>query len=427
MTSYSDTLRDLFNRTADGIKLGLDSTRALLKAVGNPQEGLTRMVLVAGTNGKGSTSALLARALETTDEPVGFFSSPHLLRFADRIRIGAETIPEEEVLTLYDEIRAVEHLCPTRPTFFECTTVMATLFFSRRGIRTAVFEVGLGGRLDATNTLPRILSVITPIGLDHEKFLGGTVALIAAEKAAIIEPGGRAVMSAQVPGAGAVIEQYAQRVGARLLHAPQGRLLDTELTLTGGSLVSSVTLSPWTLPAYQQTNVATAAIACQELHNLGVLKTPEAIHTAVARFDWPGRYQWIAHAPPLLVDGAHNTHAIHALLAALECDPRLTGKRIHGVFTALRDKSADEMVALLRPHLHSMHLTPVTSRRSRNTSELADLDPSATVYPSIDEALAGACAVARPEDVVLVTGSLYLVGAAIAWATGAPKDPSVDG
>ena len=299
MSTYTKTLKSLFARTADGIKLGLDTTRALLRAFGDPQDGLEHVVIVAGTNGKGSTSALLASALTADWPDVGFFSSPHLLRFADRIRIGRDTISDDAVMGMYEEIERVEHVCPQRPTFFECATVMAVLAYARAGVKTAVFEVGLGGRLDATNVLKRDLAVITPIGLDHMKFLGDSVELIAAEKAAIIPERGIVVAAGQVPAARTVIERVAAEKQARLVHAPASERDGDALLLVGQGLTTPIRISPWRLPAYQQQNVATAAAACQELVRLGVLRTSGAVERAVAAFDWPGRYQWIEGEPPL--------------------------------------------------------------------------------------------------------------------------------
>jgi dihydrofolate synthase / folylpolyglutamate synthase len=429
---YADTLRSLYSRTADGIKLGLETTRALLKALGDPQDSLRHVVLVAGTNGKGSTSALIARALETDWPNVGFFSSPHLLRFADRIRIGRRTVTDEAVVAMYDEIRSVEHLCPQPPTFFECVTAMAALTYARGHVSTAVFEVGLGGRLDATNVLRRDIAVITPIGLDHMSFLGDSVELIAAEKAAIIAEGGIAVNATQSLGAQRVIERHARERQARLVQAPLARQTGDMLVLAGQGLERAVRLAPWVLPGYQKINVATAAAVCQELQRLGVLETADAFERAVREFDWPGRYQWVDLDPPLLLDGAHNPHAIAALLAAMADDARLRDRPVHGVFTALRDKNADEMLAMLKPRLASLHLVPVGSRRTRTEAELQALAPDARVYATVEAALDGARRAAGADasdagSVVLVTGSLFLVGAVLAIATGAPHDPPVDG
>ncbi|MBI5508362.1 MAG: bifunctional folylpolyglutamate synthase/dihydrofolate synthase [Deltaproteobacteria bacterium] len=427
MLTYAQTLESLYARAAGGIKLGLEPTRALLKACNNPEHGLEHVVIVAGTNGKGSTARLIATALGLEHRGIGFFCSPHLLRFVDRIQIDLRPIAEELVVELYDQICKVEKSCPAVPTFFECTTVMAALAYARAGVKIAVIEVGLGGRLDATNVLDKDLAVITPIGLDHQKILGETIEAIAFEKAAVIPEHGAVVSAAQVAAARDVIAKVARERDARLTVAASSRLEGEALQLAGGGLEAPLSVAPWRLPPYQADNVATAAVACQELARLGLLSSPKLIERAVAAFDWPGRYQWIEGHPPLLLDGAHNPHAMTALTAAMDRDPRLAGRPIHAVFTALNDKSAEEMLQILKPRLASLHLTPVASRRTRSEAELHSLAPDAQVHPSPAAAITAACREAGANGVVLVTGSLFLVGAGIAHATGSKTDPSVDG
>ena len=211
------------------------------------------------------------------------------------------------------------------------------------------------------------------------------------------------------------------------MHAPAAERRPDGLYLVGNGLSGSLVISPWCLPRYQELNVATAAAACQELRNLGLVRSPDALQRAVAGFEWPGRYQWLSGDPPLLLDGAHNPHAIVALLEAMAEDPRLSGRPVHGVFTALRDKAAEEMVALLRTRLASFHLAPVGSRRTRTCHELQALVADGKVYEDVGAAMDAAKRAAGRRGVVLVTGSLFLVGAALAIATDAPHDPAVDG
>jgi dihydrofolate synthase/folylpolyglutamate synthase len=379
------------------------------------------VVLVAGTNGKGSTAALLATVLQAAGHRTGLFVSPHLLQFRERVRIGSELLTHEEAVTLFDAIRAIEHRCPARPSFFECTTAMAAMHFSRRQVDVAVFEVGLGGRLDATNVIDRELAVITPVALDHQKLLGGTLAQIAGEKAAILPANGTAVIAPQAPTALTVIERAARDRNTRLLPAPPAVGWEGGLALGDGTVVPAAEH-----PSYQWTNVATAVSAARALDRLGVAVSADAIDRAVADFAWPGRYQWVGDG--LVVDGAHNPAAISALLAALSQDRRSRGRPLHCVFSALRDKAAAAMADALRDRAATFHLCPLRSRRRRDDAELRALAPEAPVHPTVADALAAAGKAARSDGgLVLVTGSLMLAGEALALATGAERDPPVDG
>jgi dihydrofolate synthase / folylpolyglutamate synthase len=399
-------LRDLFARTTSGIKLGLETTRELLAALGSPHVG-RRFVVVGGTNGKGSTSALIAGALQHAGLRVGLYTSPHLLRFTERIRMNGAELDPTRALALYERIRAVEARCGRQPTFFECTTAMALLAFAESAVDIAVLEVGLGGRLDSTNAVDKVLSVITPIDLDHQIYLGDTVAQIAAEKADIIPARGAVVTAPQPPEALAVLEHVAAERGARVVHA-----------------------APWEGPlalagAYQRMNVSTAATACRVLDELGVPVPPEAFARAAAATRWRGRYDWLA--PDLLADGAHNPAGMSALLSALAADPRVGARPVHCVFAVLRDKAGEAMAAALRPRVAQLYPCVLPVRRTRTAEEMAELCRGARVYTEPTAAIEAARAAAKRDGgVALVTGSLFLVAEAIALATGEPRDPPID-
>jgi dihydrofolate synthase/folylpolyglutamate synthase len=427
-SQYAQTLTSLFARSAFGFKLGLESPRALFDALGRPEQRLRAVVLVAGTNGKGSTAALIAGTLQRAGLRTGFFLSPHLLRFCERIRVGSEMVTPQQVSAMYDEIRAVEHLCPQRPTFFECATAMAVMTFVRHDVDIAVFEVGLGGRLDATNVLPRQLAVITPIGLDHQHFLGDTLAQIAGEKADIIPASGTVVMAEQTDEARAVIEAVAQKRGARVARAPEVSARPGCLVLDRGDLHGPLTLRIGEHAPYQRVNIASAAAATQALAALGHPVTPGNLQEAIDAFDWPARYQWLGHGGvDTLVDGAHNPAAVDALCNAMSGDAR-TFRPAHCVFSALRDKAAESMLARLRPWVRSLHLCPLPSRRRRSLEDLSELAPEGEVHGDVYPALAAARQRAAVDGgFVLVTGSLMLAGAVLAEVTGAPRDPTVDG
>lgn len=403
MATYSQVLSALYRRSNVGIKLDLDCMRALLQALGNPQATL-RCVVVAGTNGKGSTSALVASALRHAGQRVGLYTSPHLLRFTERIRIDGQEIAPDTVVSLAARIAVVEGSCPRQPTFFEYVTAMGLLAFHDAKVDVAVIEVGLGGRLDATNVVTKELVVLTPIDFDHQDYLGHTLTAIAGEKAAVIEAHRPVVVAPQRPAAMAVIKKVARARHAALhpvaVQAPIGRALGT----------------------YQQINIATARTAAT------LLGCPAAaFDAAVADFVWPGRYQWIAGTPPILLDGAHNPAGVRALVQALDNDTRLRGRPLHGVFSALQNKDATAMLALLGPRLAALHLCPVTSTRTRSPAQLQALAPTATVHADVDQALAAARRGAGPDGAVVVLGSLFLVADALASLTGELRDPPVDG
>lgn len=423
--TYGETLSSLFERTARGIKLGLDSTRALLDALGNPEQELGTVVLVAGTNGKGSTATLIAGALEAAGHRVGLFTSPHLLQFSERIRVGRQLVAPGRVGELYDAVRAVEDRCRERPTFFECATVMAVKHFAEARVDATVLEVGLGGRLDATNAVPHDVAVITPIALDHQTFLGAEIDVIAAEKAAIIPENGSVVMAPQVGAANAVIAARAEAASARLVHAPGAAVTDSGLLLDGADFGEPQLLTSWPRVAFQVDNVATAAATCRLVAEHGLACPPRAVAQAAASFRWPGRYHWIDGAVDVLVDGGHNVAATLALRRAMENDGRAAGRPMHWVFSALRDKPAAEMVESLRGRFRSLHVCPLPSHRSRSIADLAALDRNATAYHNVAAALDGARDLAaRDGGLVLASGSLLLAGDVLALLTHAPRDPA---
>jgi len=396
-TDYVAALGSMYGRAATGIKLGLANMRAALDLLGHPESRM-RHVVVAGTNGKGSTTTLIAGALESAGHRVGRYTSPHLLRFTERIRSHGQEMAPERVAPLYERIAALEARLPQRLTFFEVATVMAFLVFAEDQVDIAVLEVGLGGRLDAVNVVSKLLSVITPIGIDHERYLGTTLSAIAAEKAGIIEPGVPVVSAPQDPEALGVIAQRAEALGAPLAVASAaGR--------------------------YPEVNAATAALAVEKLASLGIMVGPGHFAAARARFDWPGRYQWIG---AVLLDGAHNGHGVAALLAAMERDQRAADTPMHLIATVLADKDHNAILKPVAARAASVQLVPTGSDRTRSMGELATL--GFPVAREVADALTIATRRAESDGgFVLVTGSLFLVADALAVLTASPRDPPIDG
>lgn len=409
-----EALAYLAGLNPSGIKLGLERVRAALEALGHP-ERRAPVLHVAGTNGKGSTSAFAAAALRAAGHKVGLYTSPHLVRVNERFNVGGEDISSEllgrrvlEVLERYPAALA-EPL-----TYFEFGTVVALWHFAREDVDVAVLEVGLGGRLDATNVAPATVSVVTPVSFDHMEFLGGSLGAIAAEKAAILKPGVPAVVARQEPEALATLESVARRVGAPLLL--EGRDFAAEEGAEGLCYRGPrFTLEGLTLSLrgpHQRQNAAVALAALEQLDARGVAVPEAAVRTGLATACWPGRLEEIDRRPAVVLDGAHNPAGVAALLASLRA--LYPGRRLHCVFGVVADKAWGPMLRALLPHCASVHLTPLETPRSlapeHYVEEARTLCGDVTACSSLEEALSGARAKAGPDDVVLCTGSLFLVG-----------------
>jgi dihydrofolate synthase/folylpolyglutamate synthase len=283
---------------------------------------------------------------------------------------------------------------------------MTLLEFRRQGVDIAVMEVGLGGRLDSTNVVPKQLSVITPIALDHQVFLGDTLGEIAAEKAGVIPTKGWVVSAPQEPEAARVLAEVARQRGSIL------RRVQEPHVATGDGR-----------PAFQMTNIETARVACEVLGEVGFPVTEAHFEEALATWRWPGRFQELLGHPPVLLDGAHNPHALGALWGTLEG----RGKPVHVVFSALATKASGEMLCLLDQKAASIHLCPSSVSRSLSRADLLELrGPGHAVHPCASDALAAAKQTATQDGgMVLVTGSLFLVADILHLETGERRDPGI--
>ena len=407
--TYPQVLAHLFARQHLGIKLGLEGMHAVCRSLGNPQLAFDS-VLVAGTNGKGTTAALLAGALQHSGRRCGLYTSPHLLRFVERITIGGGAVTEAQVAGSYQDLCRAEAHLELSLTFFEAATAMALSLFAAAKVDIAVLEVGLGGRLDATNCVDNVLSIITPIGLDHQALLGHTLGAIAGEKAGILRPGKPVVLAPQPPEAGEVLRARAAALGCPCLEeGPQQSLPDPACMR---------------FPPTLQHNAATAWTAAQQL---GV---PAAAFAQAQRsLQWPGRYQWLPkaeHQPQVLLDGAHNVPAIQALVQALQHDPRLR-LPLATVVSCATDKDAQAMLGHLATLPGKLFVCANPSPRSHTAAALHRLWPQSIPCPDFAAAFAVATAAAGACGTVLICGSLFLIGAAQAYLTGATADPPVVG
>ena len=396
--NYRDALAWLYGTQTFGVKLGLDNTRRLLASVGDPHARL-KFLHVAGTNGKGSTCAMMDSILRAAGHRTALYTSPHLVDFRERLRFDGQMIPEDAVaegLTLLREAAAGwDHA----PTFFELTTVLAAWWFARQGADYVVWETGMGGRLDATNAVTPLVSVITPIGLDHQKWLGDTLAQIAAEKAGIIKPGVPVVSAPQPDEVRAVLEAKAHEAGSAIAFVAE--------PWDGGPVGLSGSHQLWN-----------AALACTALRAARVGAEAKAEIQGLHSVVWPGRFQLVAGN--FVIDGAHNPEAVETLVA--------TWREVYGetkaalVFGALRDKDGGQLLRALRAIADEVWLVPVSGVRGASAAELHPSAQAAgftAIYDvSLEMSLVAARASGRP---VLVAGSLFLAGEVLALLQGAVK------
>jgi dihydrofolate synthase / folylpolyglutamate synthase len=430
-------------------KFDLDHMRVLAQALGNPQRRFAS-VLIAGTNGKGSTAATLASILQTAGHPTGLYTSPHLQRVNERIRVNGEQISDPELAEIHERVEnaatalVADGKLPHPPSFFEMLTAMAFEYFASTGVEIAVLEVGMGGRLDATNIVDPCISVITDVALDHQQFLGNTVGEIAKEKAGIIREKGTVVMLPQHPEANDVLGNIAMERHAHAVSAveyvpdvsPAGNLPSREhnphneghpelnernASAVEGSAFSyqvnvlgkEITVASPLIGRHQLRNTALAIAAAAEVNNCGFKVTAGDIERGIREARWPGRLQIIPGSPRILLDVAHNPAGAWALRSAISTyfeDVPLTI-----LFGAMRDKAIAEMTQILFPLAGRVIATQPENPRAATPAEIAELAASTgaeiIMGPDIAAALERARAATPANGLVVVTGSIYLVGA----------------
>jgi dihydrofolate synthase / folylpolyglutamate synthase len=419
---YETTLEHLYRLERFGIKLGLENIRRLLSLLGDPHRGL-KVLHVTGTNGKGSVCAYAASVLQKAGYRVGLYTSPHLVRFNERIQVDRTLISDEDVLRLWSGMqpairamtaaRAIDH-----PTFFEVTTAMAFQYFRERQVDVAVIEVGMGGRMDATNVVDGLVSVVTRVDLEHAEHLGKTVTRIAREKSGIIKPSSRAVTVTQE--ALPVIEARCREVHAPLLVVGRdvqvdrgaGNLRGQDVRVRGAFGDIEVR-TPLPGP-FQRENVAVAACALVELRPAGFVIPDDAIREGILSTRWPGRLDLVREAPVVLVDGAHNRPATEALAQSLR--ELFPGRKVSLVVGILNDKDLKGMAAALGPFASRACAGRPKTHRAFDAEEVANaFRPYAesVAYPTVRDAIDAAISAAAPDDVVLITGSIYTAGEAL--------------
>lgn len=428
--STDDVLACLSSLRPSVIRPGLERMRAALEALGHPESSF-RALHVAGTNGKGSTCAFAEACLRQAGVKTGLYTSPHLSRFNERIQVEGACISDEELAARFADTMAAlpeELTGPEGLTYFEVATLLAFAHFARVGVEVAVLEVGLGGRLDATNVVMPLACAVTSIGMDHTELLGSTLGAIAGEKAGILKPGVPAIVAPQADEALRTLRAAALRVGAPL-HV-LGEAFSYAAAGTGepqtmrffGPRRQLEGLTPALRGDHQRMN---AALAVGLLELAGFELSEASLRTGLAQTRWPGRLEELPGSPVVVLDGAHNVEGMTTLVRAL--DAIYPGRRVHGVFSALADKPFARMLELLAPRCASVHVTPLASPRAASGAALASAARAGGAAVVIEHAsvadalLAATRSASAPAsasatatalgDLVLCAGSLVLIGA----------------
>jgi len=422
--THTECLERMFALRRFGIKLGLGTIRAMLARLGNPHRRYP-CIHVAGTNGKGSVASNLAAVLMQSGYRVGLYTSPHLVRFNERIKVNGQDITDADIVRLY---RRVRRSLPggREPTFFEFTTAMALDEFGRRRVDWAVVETGMGGRLDATNLLTPELSIITNISLEHREYLGYTLREIAFEKAGIIKRRKPVVTGVRQASSFAVIEQTAQKRSAPLFRlGSQFRVRRTN----GGRFAYYGLNHVWPDMAtglqggYQAENAALTLAACELLMKQAPRITLQSIRKGLLTNRWPGRLELVCETPLVMLDGAHNLAAAKQLAHHLAT--HFNNREITMVIGILDDKPYQAMLRLLLPRATRLIITRAKINRALPPEKIAavarTLVTDIRIIPDVGSALRYAMQTAAPQSLTLVAGSLYVVGE----ATAALQDGSV--
>jgi dihydrofolate synthase / folylpolyglutamate synthase len=413
MKDYTETLDYLYGLESFGIVLGLDNVRWILGLIGNPQDSF-RAVHVAGTNGKGSVASMISTTLTLADHKTGAYTSPHLVSFTERITVDGEPITESEVVRLTRVIEArIEEQDEKRPfTFFDFTTALAFEYFRNQGVDVAVVEVGLGGRLDSTNVVEPLVSIITNVGLDHQDYLGNTIEEIAGEKAGIVKKGVPVVTGAEGPALGVIRDAASGRTDLYVLGEDFTFAKKGERVMSYRGIGASFDALPVGLSGdHQLANASLAVCALEVLASRGLAIGEEHIRQGLATARWPARLELIPATPgraAVLLDGAHNPDGAKTLAAFLGTHFEEEKKVL--VFGVMKDKDFPRMLAELLPVVHHVILTKPKIARAALPADVAAYAPGAVVTDTVRDALGKAFREADVSGLVVVAGSFYTIG-----------------
>ncbi len=419
--NYQQSLKYLYSLQKFGMIFGLTQVEKILGAVGRPHEEV-RCIHVGGTNGKGSTAAMTASILRREGYRVGLYTSPHLVRFTERIQVNGKEIAEEEVAELAQEMRKKIKAARVEGqfTFFDFTTAMALLYFSRRMVDLAVMEVGLGGRLDSTNVVDPLISIVTNVAKEHEEHLGNTILKIAGEKAGIIKEGRPFVTAAAQPAVLRLFSKICREKGAPLFCA--GR--DFRFVRTGEKIFQYEGLERklWDVRVnlggpHQIVNAATALCAAEILDGSGYPVSIDAMIHGLNEVEWPGRLEMVRTSPRVVLDGAHNPAGAQVLKEALSQEFRY--RRLILLLGIMKDKDIPSILRILAPLADRIILTRPGNDRAADPDLLRRLlgrhQKKAEVIPDLKKAIESGLSITGEEDLLCMTGSLYTTGEARAY------------
>ena len=399
--TYHEALDWLYATQQFGIKLGLEQPRRLLRETLSFPTANTKVIHVAGTNGKGSTCAIIDVLARASVTRTGLFTSPHLIDYRERIQVNGQDIPEETTALYLTEIKELVKDWENHPTFFEITLAIGMRYFHEQQCDLIILETGMGGRLDATTAVPADLAIITPIALDHSQWLGDTIEKIAYEKAGIIVKGKPVISSAQEPTAQSVIEQEASEQRSPLEWTTQ--------PLTGYHV---------NIPGPHQKHNAAVAVAAA--HKLKLPTSPDIVRHALNTVTWPGRFETLPakkNSPAVILDATHNPHAAVALVETWK--EEYPDQKATIIFGAVEGKNTDEVLSIISPIAEHFHLVPTNSPRALTTTQLSDALPAQAVAHTAHSTLSAAIKnTSGSPSPVLITGSLFLIGEAKAILSG---------
>lgn len=412
---YNECLEAMYGLHRFGIKLGLETIGNILSSIGNPHKDL-KIIHIAGTNGKGSVASALSTILSSAGYKTGMYTSPHLVRFNERICINNTPVSDDDVIESYEAVKNVPE-GEREPTFFEFSTAMAFYVFAKHNVQWAVIETGMGGRLDATNIICPSLSIITNISLEHQEYLGDTIALIAGEKGGIIKQGIPVISGVEQEDAVSTIKDIADRLNAPFysLNKDFHITADDNSTFTYSGINNTWhNMKTGLAGKHQIENAALVLAACEVLNLKDTAIDHEKIRQGIINNRWPGRLEIVSRSPFVILDGAHNLAA--AIKLGTFLSEEVSDRDITLIIGILDDKPYEEILKHLLPPCKKVILTQAKTGRAIPAEKLyaaaKTLIKDVDIIPDVDKAVSHAVSHASPKDAVCIAGSLYVVGEA---------------